>query len=85
MISAWASCCLAFERADDKRPPLQIDLGHIIGDDPRAEVDGLLPHQLHQLRTGDGMLSLVDVHVLQPFGVDRGFEKCCKSPAGKPA
>ena len=64
MMTACASCVIAFERAHDKRPALQIDFDDVVGDDPRAEVERLLPHQLHQLRAGDGVLALVHVHVL---------------------
>ena len=75
---------LAFERADDERPALQIDFDDVVGDDPRAEVERLLPHQLHQLRAGDGVLALVDVHVLHAARASIAVSrKCCKSPDGK--
>ena len=32
-----------------ERVPGEIDLDDVVGDDPRAEVARLLPHQLHQL------------------------------------
>ena len=76
MISAWASCCLPSSVRTTNGRRLQIDFHDVVGDDPRAEVDRLLPHQLHQLGPGDGVLPLVDVHVLEPVRVDRGFQKC---------
>ena len=43
---------------------LEIDLDDVVGDDARAEIDGLLPHQLHQLRAVDAVarLRLVRLH-----------------------
>ncbi len=36
--------------------PLKVDFHHVIGDDPRAEIPGLLPHQFHQLGPADAVL-----------------------------
>ena len=74
---------VAFERFQHERPALQIDLDDVVGDDSRAEVERLLPHQLHQLRAGDGMFVLDAVHVLEPVGLDRRFQKLLQVAAGK--
>ena len=31
----------------------EIDIDHILGDDPRAEIRGLLPHEFHQFRSAE--------------------------------
>ena len=82
-MSACVSCVLPSSVLHDKRPPLQIDFDHVVGDDPRAEVERLLPHQLHQLGAGDGVLALVHVHVLQPLGLDRRLQKLLQIAGGK--
>ena len=50
---------LVAERLERERPRAELDLDHVIGNDPRAKILGLLPHQVHQLRAGDGVAMLV--------------------------
>ena len=67
---------LALERLDDERPALEIDFDHVVGHHARAKIDRLLPHQLHQLRPGHGVLAFVEVHdTATRSGVDRRFEE----------
>ena len=56
---------VAAERSHDERPALEVHFDDVVGDDARAEVERLLPHQLHELGAGDGVLAFVAVHVLQ--------------------
>ena len=75
---------VAFQRVQHERPAFQIDFDDVVGDDSRAEVERLLPHQLHQLGAGDCMFVLDAVHVLEPVGLDgRSAGNCFKSPDGK--
>ena len=45
----------AAERVQAKRTAAEIHRRDIVGDDSGAEIDRLLPHQLHQLRPADAM------------------------------
>ncbi len=76
----------SFARANGKRPLFEIDLHHVVGDDPRAEVHGLLPHQFHQLRARDRVLFVQHVHDIADDQAQCAVSRnCFKMPAGKPA
>ena len=51
----------------------EVDGHDVLGDDPRLEVDGLLPHERHQFRAADAVL-VVRGHQLPLLGGDGGVE-----------
>ncbi len=59
------------------RGPRKIDAGDIVGNHARPKVDRLLPHQFHQLRTGDSMGMLLDRRqcILSARLVEGGFQE----------
>ena len=56
-----------FAREELEGPLREVDLEDVVGDDPRAHVDGLLPHQFHEFRAGDA-LARMRRHHLPPRG-----------------
>ena len=61
----------------------EIDVDDVVGRDPRAEIDRLLPHQLHQLGAGDAVPG-VRRHVSLPLFVDSRVEVFIELASGKP-
>ncbi len=65
-----------------ERAAAEIDVDDVVGHDARAEVDRLLPHQLHQLGAGDAVLEVRGHQTATILG-DGRIQVCAQVAGGK--